>query len=104
MIEDNILIYFHIATIGNYQEIVDEMFKVLIDSKLALQAKKINLCIVGTETVNYPKLENITVNQSDDINFGEFYTLNKIKDFSDNVEINHKILYIHTKGVDNTKK
>lgn len=103
MIEDNILIYFHIATIGNYQEIVDEMFKVLIDSKLALQAKKINLCIVGTETVNYPKLENITVNQSDDINFGEFYTLNKIKDFSDNVEINHKILYIHTKGLTTPK-
>jgi hypothetical protein len=99
MSEDNIIVFFHIATIGNYQEVVDEMFIELTNSGLINVAKEINLCIVGDEPVKLPNFKNMVVHQSDNILFGEFYTLNKIKEFSNKTTNNHKVLYIHTKGV-----
>jgi len=101
MLKDNIFIFFHIATIGNYQEIVDEIFTELVNSNLIKIAEKINLCIVGMGNVSIPNHKNLNIYQSDNISFGEFYTLNKIKEFSDNTTNNYKILYIHTKGVTN---
>ena len=43
--------------------------------------------------------DKIKIYQDSDISSGEFFTLDLLKTFSDSVEQNHKILYLHTKGV-----
>jgi hypothetical protein len=99
MLKDKIIVYFHIATIGNYQEIVDEVFKSLYKTNLINVADKINLCVVGDGNVNYVDNWNIVYQQTPDINVGEFYTLKLIELYSKQTITNDKILYIHTKGV-----
>jgi hypothetical protein len=99
MLKDKILIYFHIATIGNYQEVVDEVFDSLNKINLVNIADKINLCIVGNGTVKYEHKPNIEYFQINDISLGEFYTLKFIEQHSKETKSNDKILYIHTKGV-----
>jgi hypothetical protein len=92
-------IYFHIATIGQYQEIFDEIYTQFIESNLIDNVETINLCIVGQGDLNIQLNDKIKIHQDSDVNSGEFFTLDKIKSFSDNCEENYKILYIHTKGV-----
>lgn len=99
MLKDRILIYFHIATIGNYQEIVDEVFYSLNKVNLIEIADKIKLCVVGQGKVNYLLNKNIEYYQIPDINVGEFYTLKFIEQDVKETISNDKILYIHTKGV-----
>lgn len=99
MLEDKIRIYFHVATIGNYQNIFDEMFGNIMNSGLATEADRIYISVVGNGNLEYPKLSNIRYSQYPDISVGEFHTLNKIKGYSDSFDGNAKILYLHTKGV-----
>lgn len=93
------IIYFHIATIGEYQEIFDEIYTQFVESNLIDNVETINLCIVGQGDLNVQLNDKIRIYQDSDINSGEFFTLDKIKFFSDYFEENYKILYIHTKGV-----
>lgn len=92
-------IYFHIATIGKYQEVFDEIYTQLVESNIIDNVETINLCIVGQGDLNIQLNDKIKIHQDSDVNSGEFFTLDKIKSFSNNSEENHKILYIHTKGV-----
>ena len=99
MLRDKIIVYFHIATIGNYQEIVDEIFESFHKTNLINVADEINVCVVGNDKLNLPTNFNIKINQTPDINIGEFYTLEQIENHSKTSISNDKILYIHTKGV-----
>jgi hypothetical protein len=99
MSKNNCIVYFHIATMGHYQDIVDEIFDSMIDSGLINYADEILLSIVGQGEILHPEFKNIQLARFNNIEIGEFFTLNKIKIFSDSVEDNYKILYIHTKGV-----
>ena len=92
-------IYFHIATIGKYQDIFDEIYSQIIESNLINQVGSINLCIVGQGDLMIQENDKIKIYQDSDISSGEFFTLDLLKTFSDSVEKNHKILYLHTKGV-----
>ena len=92
-------IYFHIATIGKYQDIFDEIYSQIIESNLINQVGSINLCIVGQGDLMIRENDKIKIYQDSDISSGEFFTLDLLKTFSDSVEKNHKILYLHTKGV-----
>ena len=92
-------IYFHIATIGKYQDIFDEIYSQIIESNLINQVGSINLCIVGQGDLMIQENDKIKIYQDSDISSGEFFTLDLLKTFSDSVVQNHKILYLHTKGV-----
>jgi hypothetical protein len=92
-------IYFHRATIGKYQDIFDEIYSQIIESNLINQVGSINLCIVGQGDLMIQENDKIKIYQDSDISSGEFFTLDLLKTFSDSVEKNHKILYLHTKGV-----
>lgn len=92
-------IYFHIATIGKYQDIFDEIYSQIIESNLINQVGSINLCIVGQGDLIIQENDKIKIYQDSDISSGEFFTLDLLKTFSDSVEQNNKILYLHTKGV-----
>lgn len=99
MLKDKIIVFIHVATIGNYQEIVNEIFESLTKTNLINEADSINVCIVGNGDINTPKNKNIKINRTSNINIGEFYTLKQVEDYSKNTLTNDKILYIHTKGV-----
>jgi hypothetical protein len=59
----------------------------------------INLGIVGESELIIPSHKKIIIYKDPYIESGEFFTLNLIKTFSDSVNENHRILYLHTKGV-----
>jgi hypothetical protein len=99
MLKDKIIVFVHIATIGNYQEIVNEIFESLKKTNLINVADLINVCVVGNGELIIPTNWNIKSNQTSNINLGEFYTLKQIEVYSKNTITNDKILYIHTKGV-----
>jgi hypothetical protein len=88
-----------VATIGNYQEIVDEIFQSFYKSNLINFADRINVCVVGNCELNIPTNWNIKINQISDVNAGEFYTLEQIEKHAKTSITNDKILYLHTKGV-----
>ena len=104
---NNIAIYFHIVAALRFQEIFEEMFTEIIDSGLFDVVDKINLCVVGNEDLMIPESEKIQVyydplsatNLNQSIEYGEFYTLKKLKEFANNCETNTKILYTHLRGV-----
>jgi hypothetical protein len=98
MKEDKFIVFFHIATIGNYREIVNEIINHLEDSGLLNEAYKIYFSVVGSGEVDLPLNNNCSISYDLDLNFGEFITLTKLKNLADFIESNVKILYIHTKG------
>lgn len=93
------VIYFHIATIGKYQEIFDEIYSQIVESNLIDKINFINLCVVGEGELIVPPHKKIKIYKDSCVESGEFFTLNLIKVFSDSVDKNYKILYLHTKGV-----
>ena len=99
MLKAKTIVYFHIATIGNYQEVVNEIFGSLTETNLINVADSINICIVGNGELNIPINWNTKTNRIFDIDIGEFYTLKQIEMYCKNTITNDKILYIHTKGV-----
>lgn len=92
-------IYFHIAAVGKYQEIFDEIYYQIINSKLIDNIDSVNLCVVGENNLFIKPNEKIKIHENSSVEEGEFFTLNLIKSFSESVNEEHKILYIHTKGV-----
>ena len=78
MLKDKIIVFVHVATIGNYQEVINEIFESLIKTNLINTADSINVCVVGEGELNIPINRNLKIIQTPDINIGEFYTLKQI--------------------------
>lgn len=93
----NTLIYFHVATIGEYQKIFDEIYSKIIKSGLYNNVDEVNICVVGDGKLNVQS--NVKLHSDLDISKGEFFTLQKIEERSKSSNKNLKILYLHTKGV-----
>lgn len=89
-------IFFHIATLNNYKEIAFETINLIKSSGLYDKCQKIFIGIVGNTdfTINDPKIE---INYNDNLEYGEFFTLNLLKKFCEQNDT--LVLYIHTKGV-----
>ena len=93
------VIFLHIAKMGEYQEVFDEIINKIIESKLNQNVEKIFLSVVGNGfDLILPKINNIIIYQSDNIKLGELHTLNKLIDFCKFNE-NYNVLYLHSKGV-----
>jgi hypothetical protein len=88
--------FIHIATLGNYQHIVDEILSYINPKDFS----RIIANIAGEGVVTLPKEVEVISTRSMLTDF-EFSTLNIIKQFcTDNKTLN--VLYIHTKGASNT--
>ena len=94
----NNIIFLHIATIGNYQHVVDEIFSYIEKSKNKFTSIFVN--IAGNLDVVIPNISTIKIfSKRSNLEEFEFTTLNKLKDFADSCTEETNILYIHTKGV-----
>ena len=105
---NNVAVFVHVASVNNYQQIFEELFGEIIDSGLLEGSKDVRVCVVGNGgDLMIPEGDNITVdfdpiasnNPSHSFNYGEFYTLTKLKEYANQVEENTKILYCHLRGV-----
>jgi hypothetical protein len=67
------VIYFHIATIGKYQEIFDEIYSQILESNLINEVKLINLCIVGDGELIFPSHKKIKIYKE-----GKFHSLGQL--------------------------
>jgi len=95
----NNVMFFHVATIGKYQEIVNEVFHLLDKSGLYDKLHRVFVNIAGQEKVviNFRNNQKIKIlPERAPLNKFEFSTLDLIKLYSERKESN--ILYIHTKG------
>ena len=93
------VIYFHVGTIGDYQKIFDEIYSQILESNLLNEVESLNIGIVGNGKLNFEKNDKIKVHINPNLELGEFFTLELLKNFSDSVTKNYKVLYLHTKGV-----
>ena len=90
--------FLHIATMGVYQEIFDEMMGTIIKSNM-LDKVELNICIVGDEILNVKEINNVKVHKVGGINEFEFATHQLIEDEIHKTEENIKILYFSGLGV-----
>jgi hypothetical protein len=98
-IKKMINIYFHLATIGDYQNICDELIDKIIDSELIDKVDVLYVCVVGDnhlKTLSHKKIEIVNVGKIDDY---EFPTLQKIESDILNIKENIKIFYLNGLGV-----
>lgn len=94
------IIYLHITTINNYQQITDEIINSIIDSDLINNIEQLSVVILGVKPVILPNHEKIKIIfKSPNLDLYEFATLNKLKEFSINTNENYNILYLHLKGL-----
>jgi hypothetical protein len=93
-------IFFHIAKIGNYQNICDEIFEYIQFSNI-LKDSELYLSVVGNigELVIPNDVKYEIVYENDNEKVCEFPTLTIIRNMSIEIQENFNILYIHTKGV-----
>jgi hypothetical protein len=91
-------VFFHIATIGSYVSIMNEMVGCINSSGILNNVDFVGLGVVGNGpvTVHSPKFPILYRNA--DVKKCEFITLKSLQDYC---KRNHssKVLYIHTKGV-----
>lgn len=99
MTKNKKVIYFHVATIGEYQKIFDEIYSEILNSGLINEIISLNICIVGEGNLIINPNLKVKVYRNSFIDSGEFFTLELLKTFAESTEENYKILYIHTKGV-----
>jgi len=95
-------IFFHIAKMGHYQVICDEIFTYIIDSGI-LNNSKLYLSIVGVGDLKLPEIDYEIIYQNDNVGVGEFPILMKIREMSIETEEECNVLYIHTKGASTPK-
>lgn len=93
------VIFFHVATIGNWSDIYNELFDKITKSGLYKNVEKIYIGLVGNlnQDVSFWNKKIECIYWADDSNY-EFLTLDKLIQFCKN-NVNDKVLYIHTKGV-----
>jgi hypothetical protein len=96
---NKILAYFHLATIGQYQQIYEELINKVLDSGLIDSVDFLYTCVVGDGHLNEIHHEKIITIRVGEISDYEFPTLSKIeKDISETSE-NIKIFYFNGLGV-----
>lgn len=93
------VIYFHVGTIGKYQEIFDEIYFQIKDSGLLDKVDSLTIGIVGSGKLETEENDKIKVFTHPDLELGEFFTLDLLKTFADSTTEDYKILYLQTKGV-----
>jgi hypothetical protein len=104
---NNVAIFFHIAAVNKYQSLFEEMFTEVIECGLLDACDKATLCVVGNADLMLPESDKIeviydpegAVNHQTSVEYGEFFTLTKLKEFADSCDVNTKILYTHLRGV-----
>lgn len=89
--------FFHIATIGNYKSVIEEIFNSICESGILLEINQLNICIVGNGDVNIKNNEKIIIHRLGDIGLYEFPTLQILENTAQISDDN--LFYIHTKGV-----
>jgi hypothetical protein len=89
-------VFVHIAKLGKYQLICDEIFTYIKNSGI-LNNAKLYLSIVGIGEIIIP-IEHEVIYQNDNVRLGEFPILMKIRELSLETDEECNILYIHTKG------
>lgn len=94
-----IVIFFHVATIGNYKRIFKEIWRQIETSGLAEATTAIFISVVGTGKLHVPNHSKITVLRNPSLDSGELQTLCHLFDYSKNAVEPSNILYIHSKGV-----
>ena len=95
----NITVYFHLATIGEYQLIYEELINQVIESGLINKIDNLFTCTVGDGNLNpiyHDKIKTIKVGNVQDF---EFPTLEKIENDISLTDDNIKILYFNGLGV-----
>lgn len=92
--------FFHIATIGRYQEIVDEILSyAFVGDRPYIKENKLSLCISGPEPLLIPAHPNIQViDQTDSLEVREFFTLRHLEVYCDSKQYDF-VGFIHSKGV-----
>jgi hypothetical protein len=93
-----IYVFWHVATMGNWREVVEEQANLLTSSGLASIAK-IHVCKVGPESWTIPQGMHLALDYPF-LDYYEFPTLKLIHEYSQNT--NFDCLYFHTKGVSKT--
>ena len=100
------IIYYHIFTINNWVEIVNEQFDLLKKSNLFDHSLiKVGILYIHIKDVDiaktlfdgYDNVEIVLIKPNTGV--GESETLMKLKEYSTNCDNNRNVLYIHTKGV-----
>jgi hypothetical protein len=95
-----IRVCFHLATIGRWREILDEMMGVVGRSGLIDRCDLFEFCQVGTDEF-YPPPKTKLVSVNSNIQEFEFPTLSHLYNHS---HIDGYTLYLHLKGVSKTKE
>lgn len=94
-----IRLYLHIATMGEYQTIHDELVNEVIDSGLIEKADILNVCSVGDEKIKPITHKNIKYLKVGKIDEFEFPTQQLLEDDAYNIKENFKALYFNGLGV-----
>lgn len=92
-------IYFHVGTIGEYQQIFNEIYSEIKESGLLDEVESLTIGVVGSGELEIENNDKIKVHTNPNLELGEFFTLDLLKSFSNSATENYKILYLHTKGV-----
>jgi hypothetical protein len=98
-----IKVFLHIATMGQYQIISDELINLALESGL-IDDSEFHIGIVGDGELNVPEHENIKIHKLGRIDEFEFPTLQLIEDVIHETDENIKILYFSGLGVTNNSE
>ena len=100
IISPRIIIYYHIAGLGNWKDIVKEQLECIKTSQLYDRCYEIRIGFLGKIEDIQPFLnEKIKlVNHSEHLEYYEIPTINKMIEFCKNNQEQSYILYIHNKG------
>lgn len=96
-----IQIFFHVATINNYQEIFDELYNQIKISGLFEKIYKLNICTTGPNQLRFENSPKINYKNFLELDKFEFPTLQEIEKEIWNFEKNIKIFYLHNFGSTN---
>ena len=103
---NNIYIYFHIAAIGRYRQVVTEMYSILFQSGLLNRITELRYCVTGPEkhkdwvvtTLAHPRCRLYAYQE--DTHTYERFTLDLLHRDAVNSEVkDYRVLYLHSKGV-----
>lgn len=96
---NNCVAFFHVATIGKYQEVYNELIQTIVSSGLYNYLDHLFVGIVGDKPVDGLGLDKLQIlYQGENLDNYEFLTLRKLQILAYSCT-NHRILYIHTKGL-----
>jgi hypothetical protein len=90
--------FLHIATMGVYQEIFDEMMAKIIESNI-LDKVELNVCIAGDGELIVKDLKNVKVHKVGRVDEFEFVTHQFMEDAINETDENIKVLYFSGLGV-----